>query len=96
MLLLYHIKSFDDHVINWYFSTVHTSTFEVRHSKHTFILIFTLFQTKPEYLTAACREALPKKAEKKEKKLSKEEKVKADRRKKIRNKAANMARGKEL
>jgi hypothetical protein len=52
-----------------------------------------LSQTKPELLSKECKDSLPKKQEKKEKKLTKEEKVKADRRKKIRNKAAKMARG---
>ena len=57
------------------------------------LFIISLLQTKPELLSKECKESLPKKQEKKEKKLTKEERVKADRRKKIRNKAAKMARG---
>jgi transposase len=60
---------------------------------HLIQFIILLLQTKPELLSKECKDSLPKKQEKKEKKLTKEEKVKADRRKKIRNKAAKMARG---
>lgn len=56
-----------------------------------YLLIFS--QTKPETLSKECQASLPKKEEKKQKKLTKEERLKADRRKKIRNKAAKMARG---
>ena len=48
--------------------------------------------TKPDVLSAACLAALPKKEEKKERKLSAEEKAKADKRRRTRNKAAKIAR----
>eukprot|EP00596_Hydrurales_sp_CCMP1899_P010813 CAMPEP_0119041446 /NCGR_PEP_ID=MMETSP1177-20130426/12129_1 /TAXON_ID=2985 /ORGANISM="Ochromonas sp, Strain CCMP1899" /LENGTH=141 /DNA_ID=CAMNT_0007007491 /DNA_START=75 /DNA_END=500 /DNA_ORIENTATION=+ len=49
--------------------------------------------TKPDLLSPECLASLPKKQEKVEKKLSSKEQQKADKRKKIRNKAAKMARG---
>jgi len=48
--------------------------------------------TKPELLSPACLAKMPPKVVKKEKKLSKEERKKADARRRIRNKAAKMAR----
>ena len=48
--------------------------------------------TKPDVVSPTCLAALPKKQEKKERKLSAEEKAKADKRRRTRNKAAKMAR----
>jgi hypothetical protein len=48
--------------------------------------------TKPDVLSPACLAALPKKEEKKERKMSAEEKAKADKRRRTRNKAAKIAR----
>jgi hypothetical protein len=53
-------------------------------------------QTKPDLLTADCLKSLPVKEKSEKKKLSSAEKLKADKRKKIRNKAAKMARGEDL
>lgn len=53
-------------------------------------------QTKPDLLTAECLKSLPVKEKSEKKKLSTAEKLKAEKRKKIRNKAAKMARGEDL
>jgi len=51
--------------------------------------------TKPELLSGACKDALPKPDTKKERGQTKEQRAKANKRKRIRNQAARQARGEE-
>jgi hypothetical protein len=51
--------------------------------------------TKPDLLSEGCKEALPKPATKKERGQTKEQRSKANKRKRIRNQAARQARGEE-
>jgi len=51
--------------------------------------------TKPELLSGACKDALPKPATKTDRGQTKEQRAKANKRKRIRNQAARQARGEE-